>query len=156
MINPSRDEIANRAEESVRAPGGFAELNTRAALQRALVFSSARLLQDLVGRVAMFWFIIAAENSGRHVAGACLVFIFCAMWYISRERLRDAVTQIEFGFVVGAQKGRDTFPTARWDYFLGVLGSRATSRRDIAFFETMLRLEPIAWGVVGVILTLAR
>jgi hypothetical protein len=73
------------------------------------------------------------------------------MWQISKIRLYDTISQIEDNHIKGAQDAFEGAAETKWEQLLVILGSRATSRRDIVAMERVLQLEPALWGALAIL-----
>ena len=130
-------------------PEGFEVINVNAALERASSLNFVAFLQDIAFRISLLFVIALQYTLSLRTITLLAILFFCAMWYISRLRIKDTILRIEEGFISGAQRTKTTHDDAKWEYFLSVLGSRATSRRDISLMEMALRFEPVAWGIIS-------
>lgn len=131
-------------------------ISMRAALNRAETLDFLRISQDIVNRIVMMLFLVLLLGHGDipyqgRIVVYFLVVLFCAMWQISKIRFYDIVSQIEDNYITGAQNAFGGSVETKWEQLLIILGSRATSRRDIAAMEKVLQLEPAIWGVLAVL-----
>lgn len=143
MIEPNADSATEGHSQPVGRPQSYDEINVKAAISRAQILLFSRIAQDIVSRAIVFFLLNGAFAPNRNLSMPLFIVIFCAIWFISRERLSDTIDQIENAFVRRAQGQVGTTVTAKWEYFLAAVGARATSRKSISVFESTLRFEPL-------------
>jgi hypothetical protein len=135
---------------------GASAVSMSAAFHRARTLDSIRIIQDFLNRIAMLFLTLPFFLSGHvsyqgRIAACFIVFLFCVMWQVSKSRLYDTVSQIEGNYITGAQDAFKDAQETKWEQLLIILGSRATSRRDIVAMERVLQLEPALWGALAIL-----